>query len=398
MNAPASDQGIAFTCDAQGAVLRIISDGLGLSGRIPPGSPVTALADAGSADKMCNFLAEARAKRAAFNWEITVPLDGELKRLHFSAWSGESDLTVVAAQSSDGLDEITAELMRINNEQANTLRATVKDLAMKSARDDSIYEELMRVNNDLANLQREMVRKNAALTKLNEEKNRLLGMAAHDLRNPLGVIQVYSEFLESEAAPSLGREHREFITTIKDTCEFMLRMVGDLLDVSAIDSGLLKLDIKACDLAGLIAHNVALNHTLAGRKQIDVTFNPAADFPPVPFDAEKITQVLNNLIGNAVKFSHGGTTVAVSLERDGGSARVMVRDQGQGIPENELKKLFKPFSTASVRGTAGETSTGLGLAIVGKIIEGHGGTIGVESTPGQGSTFWFTLPLEPARA
>lgn len=396
MNAPGSDQGIALACDAEGAVLRIISDGLGLCGRIPPGSPVTALVDAASADKMRNFLAEARAKQVVFNWEITVPVADDLKRLHFSAWSDGPELTVVAAQSSDELDELTGELMRINNEQANTLRATVKDLAMQSARDDSIYEELMRVNNDLANLQREMVRKNAALTKLNEEKNRLLGMAAHDLRNPLGVIQTFSSFLESEAAPSLGEEHREFITTIRETCEFMLRMVGDLLDVSAIESGLLKLDIKSCDLAGLIAHNVALNRTLAARKQIAITFDRPEKFPHIRLDPEKITQVLNNLIGNAVKFSHSGTTIDVLLEMDGGSARVNVRDQGQGIPESELKKLFKPFSTASVRGTAGETSTGLGLAIVGKIIEGHGGTIGVESAPGQGSSFWFTLPCPEA--
>ncbi|MEO8450317.1 MAG: ATP-binding protein, partial [Gemmatimonadota bacterium] len=103
-------------------------------------------------------------------------------------------------------------------------------------------------------------------------------------------------------------------------------------------------------------------------------------------------QVLNNLISNAIKFSHAGTTVDVRLAREPGSAVVSVQDHGQGIPAAELGRLFQPFSTASVRGTAGETSTGLGLAIVRRIVEGHGGIIGVESEVGRGSTFTFTLP------
>jgi signal transduction histidine kinase len=218
-------------------------------------------------------------------------------------------------------------------------------------------------------------------------------MAAHDLRNPLGIIQVYSEFLETEAAPTLSVEHRKFITTIKETCEFLMRMVSDLLDVSAIESGLLRLDRKASDLPALIAHNVALNGVLAGPKRIAVEFDPPHDFPEVSLDPEKIGQVLNNLIGNAVKFSHPGTSVRVTLGQEDGAARIAVEDQGQGIPEEELGNLFKPFATASIRGTAGEKSTGLGLAIVRRIVEGHGGIIGVTSRPGIGSKFFFTLPL-----
>lgn len=385
--------GIAIFCDREGTVRQVLRDGLGLADQVPAGSRISAMADSGCEEKMRIFLEEIRTKEAAFNWEITVLVDGKLTPLHFAGGLAAGGLLVVAALTRDGLDDLNQELMRINNEQLNSLRSAAKGLAAQTVRDDSVYEEVMRVNNDLANLQREMVKKNSALAKLIEEKNRLLGMAAHDLRNPLGIILVYSEFLETEAASSLSEEHREFITTIKDTCQFLLSMVGDLLDVSAIESGLLRLDFQPCDLPAFITHNVALNSVLAGPKHISVEFVAPGDLPEILLDAAKIAQVLNNLIGNAVKFSHAGTTVRVGLERDGDSVRITVEDEGPGIPEEEIGKLFKPFSTASVRGTAGETSTGLGLAIVRRIVEGHGGTISVKSEIGKGSNFFFTLPV-----
>lgn len=394
MKPSSENQGIVVRCDPDGTVKEVMSDRLGLAHHVPVGSHISNLADPACAEKMRHFLEEARTTKSAFNWEITVLLDGRLRPLHFSAWLTKPGLVIVAADSRNGLADLTQELVRINNEQTNALRATAKDLAAQTSRDDTVYEDFMRVNNDLANLQREMVRKNAALTKLNEEKNRLLGMAAHDLRNPLGIIQVYSEFLETEAAPSLSQEHRQFLATIKDTCRLLLRMVGDLLDVTAIESGILRLERASCDLPALVAHNVELNRVLAGPKRIDVGFDPPKDFPEVCLDPEKIGQVLNNLIGNAVKFSHPGTSVRVTLGQEDGSARIAVEDQGQGIPAADLNKLFKPFGKASVRGTAGEKSTGLGLAIVRRIVEGHGGKISVTSTVDKGSQFVFYIPIK----
>ena len=113
---------------------------------------------------------------------------------------------------------------------------------------------------------------------------------------------------------------------------------------------------------------------------------------PVRMDAFKIEQVLNNLIQNAVKFSHPDKTIDVRTEKKGGMIVVSVKDEGQGIPADELDKLFLPFQRTSVRSTGGEPSTGLGLAIVKRIVEGHGGKIWVESKPGVGSTFHFSIP------
>lgn len=245
--------------------------------------------------------------------------------------------------------------------------------------------------------QKQLLDRNSALETLNEQKNRLLGMAAHDLRNPLGVILAYSDFLETEAFPVLNEDQRDFVSTIKSTSEFMLRLINELLDVSTIESGQLHLDCAPTDLNELARHNVSRNRVLAHQKCIELDFTDTENLPALMIDRGKIEQVLNNLIGNAVKYSHPDTCVAIRITRDGDRVTVSVADQGQGIPEEDLPKLFKAFGRTSVRATAGEQSTGLGLAIARKIIEGHGGTLSVQSHVGKGSTFSFTLPVNRDR-
>jgi len=266
----------------------------------------------------------------------------------------------------------------------------------RAARDTRLYDDLSRVNNDLATLEREMVKKNVELAKLNEQKDRILGVVAHDLRNPLGVILTYSEFLEAEASDVLNAEQRQFVAAIKETSEFMLHMVTDLLDITAIEAGHLNLDRQPTDLGLLVLRNVTLNRVLAARKEIEVKLDPVPALPPIALDSGKIEQVLNNLIGNAVKFSGRGSLVRVVLTLSKEFVTVAVTDQGPGIPASDLPQLFKPFGKASVRSTEGEQGTGLGLAIVHNIVDGHGGHIWVESEVGKGSTFSFTLPVASA--
>lgn len=397
MSALVEDRGIVLTCDRDGTVQRVVRDDLGLSVRVPAGAQLHDLVDEDVREKIGGFWAELQSRLAAFDWEITVPVDGTLQPLHFAGARLETGFLVMASCSRRGLAHINEDLMRINNEQANALRSTAKDLShaveTRDERDDTVYEQLSRLNNEMANVQRELAKKNAELETSHEQKNRLLGMAVHDLRNPLGVILAYSEFLETEAAAGLSEEHRQFVTTIKETSEFMLRLVTELLDVTAIEAGQLKLDRQPADLIRLIQHNVTLNRVLAAKKEIPIEFEPPTVIPLLAFDAGKIEQVLNNLISNATNFSHPGCPVQVRLTCTAEAVTVAVHDQGQGIPAADLSKLFKPFSRASVRSTAGEPSTGLGLAICRKIVEGHGGRIWVESEAGQGSTFFFTLPI-----
>ncbi len=398
MKTPPEDRGLALLCDARGLVVRLLRDDINLAPRVPVGSPLVDLVDPAVRRKVSLFLGELLLQQATYDWEITVPVDGIPVLLHFAGARVDDGFLVVVARSRNGLTHINEELMLINNEQTNALRSALKELSLRQRQNPAeatgLYDDLSRVNNELANLQRELARKNAELEKLNEQKNRFLGMAAHDLRSPLGVIMTYAEFLETEAAEVLNEEQREFVTTIRQTSEFMLRLVDDLLDVSTIESGRLKLDLQPTDLAGQIGHNVNLNCTLAAKKEIAIEFELPASPVLLSFDAGKIEQVLNNLIGNAIKFSHRGTRVTVRLTYADGFATVAIKDQGQGIPEADRPKLFQPYSKVSVRSTGGEQSTGLGLAICRRIIEGHGGSIHVESEVGKGSTFYFTLPLQ----
>lgn len=257
---------------------------------------------------------------------------------------------------------------------------------------EHLRRNLVQLNNEFSNLTRELQKTNAELVNLNNHKNQLLGMAAHDLRNPIGAILNLSDFLLEETASTLLPEQRQFLTLIHSSSRFMLNLLDDLLDLAKIEAGKLELNIQPSDLLLLIKNCVSLNQVLADKKRIRIQVHHYEGLPPVSLDAMKIEQVLNNLLSNAIKFSEPETIITVKVLLSGDHVTVAVADQGQGIPQDELNMLFQPFSKTSVRSTSGEKSTGLGLAIVHKIILGHLGKIWVQSEVGKGSTFCFSLP------
>ena len=234
---------------------------------------------------------------------------------------------------------------------------------------------------------------NDQLRELNSQKNEFLGMAAHDLRNPIAVIQNSSSVLSRYLSENLSEKQKEFLKKISDTSKFMLELLNSLLDISKIESGKLGLEITKNNYPDFVRKNIEFNRFFATEKGISIDSALSDDIPLVDFDKNKIEQVLNNLISNAIKYSHPNTTIRIEVLREKNFVVTKVIDQGQGIPENELPHVFKPFQKASTKPTAGEKSTGLGLAIVKKIVEGHQGVIGVESEVGKGSTFFFKLPL-----
>ncbi len=230
------------------------------------------------------------------------------------------------------------------------------------------------------------------LERLNQLKTEFLGMAAHDLRNPIGGILALAELLYLEVATVLTEEQRGFLSDIERSSKFMLELIDDLLDVSSIEAGRLHLNRRPSDPRKLLEHNVGINAKLARQKQIQVGLQIEGTLPKLSLDEGKIEQVLNNLISNAVKFSQPGAVVEVRAGVHDCGVLIAIRDQGPGIPETERDKLFQPFGRTSVASTASERSTGLGLAIARKIVEGHGGRIWMESQVGVGSVFLFTLP------
>jgi signal transduction histidine kinase len=254
-------------------------------------------------------------------------------------------------------------------------------------------KEVQQANDELQAAHRELKIKNNQLEQLNSEKNRFLGMAAHDLRNPITVIGGFCSLFLGGVLGEISAQQREIIERIKKSSTFMHQMLEDLLDVSQIEAGKLELRLTLMDLNELIENNVTLNRMFAEKKQISLQYVATGTPPRMNLDGPKMDQVFNNLISNAIKFSNPETAILVELKIAENEVLVTVRDQGQGIPGDEIEKVFKPFEKTSTRSTGGEKSTGLGMVIVKKIVESHQGRIWLESTLGVGTTFFVALPL-----
>jgi signal transduction histidine kinase len=255
----------------------------------------------------------------------------------------------------------------------------------------SVILEKGRLVSRLAEHKRAIEAQNEQLKRLNEVKNSLLGMAAHDLRNPIGSISLLAEFLLEPDADLNTKESRCFIEDIHAQSTYMLSLLNDLLDVAQIESGKLKITPVAFAVSDLLGEAVSRHAKLASGKRIRVMLDPVPG-GEAQGDPFRLRQVLDNYISNAVKFSPPGSTVTVGASAGPGGWRVEVRDAGPGLTRGDQSHVFQDFVRLSARPTAGEKSTGLGLAITRRIIEAHGGRVGVDSEPGKGASFWFQLP------
>ena len=271
-----------------------------------------------------------------------------------------------------------------NNElAANFIKCGANDFIIKqSFLSEEFYSRVNQCLDNLENIQ--------AIKDINEQKNTFLGMAAHDLRNPISSIRGFSELMLEGGLDA--ESINEFLTMINTASNEMLILLNDLLDVSHIESGKFELNKEQEDFSKVLGRRCFLMGPTADKKNI--TLQKEFDLKSVfSFDAGKISQAIDNFISNAIKYSPPGTTVTLRLTEQENKVKFSVQDQGPGISEDERSKLFKEFSKLSSQSTAGEKSTGLGLAITKKIVEAHGGEIGVDSEDGQGSTFFFTLPV-----
>lgn len=252
--------------------------------------------------------------------------------------------------------------------------------------------ELEDRNLELKQLHKELELRNQQLKESIDEKNHFLGIAAHDLRSPLCTVSSYFELISDTLEKDSIANQFQVVSTINDTLDFMLNLITDVLDYAKIESGKLDLNIEEFNLADFMDHVIVLNNILAAQKKIEIFGEYDEKNIVIEADANKLKQVLNNLLSNAMKFSDSETVIHVNIEKIDREVHISVKDQGKGIPKDELEKLFKPFSTTSVKSTAGEKSTGLGLVSVKKIVETHGGRMWVESEVGKGSKFYFSLP------
>jgi len=236
----------------------------------------------------------------------------------------------------------------------------------------------------------EIIKAYEDLQRTNSFKNKILGIVAHDLRNPITSISGCAEILKT--ADSLPPEDQELINYIDQACHSMTTLVNDLLDVSMIESGHLDINLDDIDLYQVLKERVGFFSLQADKKQITI----ALDGHPTRarLDKNRITQVVDNLVSNAIKYSKQGSQIALSLEK-GDKILIGVKDAGPGLSPEDRKKLFGEFQKLSAKPTAGEASVGLGLAIVKKIVSAHQGRIWADNNPHEGATFFVELPDLP---
>jgi signal transduction histidine kinase len=220
----------------------------------------------------------------------------------------------------------------------------------------------------------------------------------HDLRNPLSSITSALEMITEGMMGDVPPEQLELLQIAQHSAHRMLELVNSILDVSRLESGRMPLKRRTLNLAGLVDESLKAQAALANERNIRLENNVPASLPPAWADANMIGRVLQNLIGNAVKFTPAGGLVRVAASREKqaqhGQLVVQVSDTGLGIPPEIQSRLFQKF----VSGRQPERGSGLGLAFCKLALEAHGERIWVESTPGQGATFSFSLALAPSGA
>ena len=389
-------KGFALMCDNKGIVKSVLRDDFGIKKNNPVGKLFSNLVDSETRRHSLNFLLEIKQKKISIDYRLNFLINNKTHNFYFIGATIYDEVLIIAANNHKEAVDFTNHLQQINNEQANRIRNLLKKDTLANSEMEKetqqLFDEISKLNNELVNLQRQLTQKNKELERLNELKNRFIGMAAHDLRNPLGAIMNFSDFLQDELKNELSEQHLSFLQSIVNSSEFMYRLVEDLLDISIIESGKIQLNFEEFNIVEQLENIIENSNTLSKKKKIRITFNTELQSVILKADSNKLMQVFHNLIDNAVKFSPKESKVEVTFENKKKKVLVVVKDWGKGIAKGDQDKVFIPFTSIASKGTEGEKSTGLGMSIVKRIVDSHKGEIWLESEPGKGTTFFVELP------
>ena len=302
------------------------------------------------------------------------------------------DLT--ARANTRGHDEVSV-LGRSFNTMLESLHEEIEG---RRTAESVILAEREALADRVAERTAELQRANAQLFRAAKVKDEFLANMSHELRTPLNAILGLSEALGDGMYGPLDGDKRAAIRTIEESGAHLLSLINDVLDVAKIEAGMLEIERDAVSIDALCHASVALLREAAHRKQITLRYGGCnGENCIVAGDFRRLKQVLVNLLSNAVKFTPAGGRVTLDVEQADGVVRMIVSDTGIGIAEEDFDRLFRPFVQIDSGLSRSHEGTGLGLTLVAKLVEMHGGSVGVESTPGGGSRFTVTLPGGTAR-
>ncbi|WP_247235438.1 PAS domain-containing sensor histidine kinase [Telluribacter sp. SYSU D00476] len=280
---------------------------------------------------------------------------------------------------------------QLNNEAIGGILANVRDITQRKKLEESLRLAKEKAEEDAREIEKnslEIKIKNRELKKLNEEKNELLQIVSHDLKNPLYNIQHQANLILTHTGDCTTQAQNILQCTDK-----MLNLIRNFLSIHAIESGKVLLNWQPVDLRKKIDKVLGVYKDTLSAKNIQVSAQTTGVYPQAWADPDAVYQILDNLISNAIKYSPVSGTIHISLETSSEYLVIRVQDEGAGIPLDELDKLFQKFTRLSTRPTAGESSNGLGLAIAKKLTQQLNGDIWYENHPDRGATFAFELPI-----
>jgi signal transduction histidine kinase/DNA-binding response OmpR family regulator len=296
---------------------------------------------------------------------------------------GEGELTIL-------IDAFNEMLTQIGESETELLKAH-----------DSLEQRVRERTAELETAKREVEAFSQSVVKAKEElersskfKDQFLSTMSHELRTPLNAVLGFSDLLGEDRYGSLNEKQRRYVNHISTGGKHLLRLINDILDLSRIEAGRLQLTIETVRVDTSLSEACDTLQPLASKKNHHLIKHPAPGLS-VRADGTRLKQILMNLIGNAVKFTPDGGTIELAAKKIDDHVRLEVRDSGPGIPPDEQKRIFEAFYRLTQNAKAAEGS-GLGLAITQRLVELHGGKLGLESEPGLGSCFFFTLPLVPS--
>jgi signal transduction histidine kinase len=260
----------------------------------------------------------------------------------------------------------------------------------------NILDDLQKTLLDLQQSQFIIEEQNVQLQKLNKIKSDFLNITSHELRTPMSAIKGYIQMMLKGNLGTVNDEQKHALDIILRNSNRLDRLIQDILDISRLESGTMKFVTQKTDVTIMVNEIAEIMQASADLKRIKINAEPGIDVPELTIDKDRITQVVINILNNAIKFSSDGSIINIKTRKEKEDVLFEVQDYGRGIPEEHHKKIFQTFYQVDSDADTKFGGAGLGLAICYGIIIAHGGRIWVESTgkPGEGSTFRFTLPVE----
>ena len=250
----------------------------------------------------------------------------------------------------------------------------------------------------LGSRSRELEEANVRLTELNAMKDVFLSTASHELKTPLTSVIAYAELLDDQGERLDGNQRSDFLHRLRTEAGRLMGLIEDILDLTRLESGKMTLKPITMSVRDVVHAAVETSRALAGKTDVKLVEQFEDGLPHLPLDDVKMGQVITNMIGNAVKFSPRGATVAVRVLREPRWVRIDVADEGPGVNAEEAAHIFELFGQGTSGGERPDAGVGIGLHLVKRISELHGGHVGVISQPGEGSTFWVRLPVPLSRS